>query len=214
MKNVLNITDMVPLPKMTEKNYKLFVYRLVDTDPNKYIFVDVLKTFLTLADIRLSFDTDFPDGEIPIFDMTGYSLKHAYNVNLPILKKYMMYTQEAHPVRLKQIHVINVPPFLDKTLTIVKPFIKSEVSAMLHFHQPNSTTLFEHVPKELLPEEYGGTAGTLADIKKIWIDKLYNSRNYLLDDSKWKVHESKRPTENNNNVKFGLKGTFRNLEID
>ncbi|KAF5282987.1 hypothetical protein FQA39_LY04858 [Lamprigera yunnana] len=216
MKHILNITDMVPLPKLTKDDYKLFIYRLADPDPDKYVFADALKTFLTLADVRLTFDEEVPKGEVPIFDMAGFTLKHAYKVQLPVLKKYMVYTQEAHPVRLKQIHVINVPPFLDKVLVLVKPLMKSEVSAMLHFHQPNSSTLYDYIPKELLPEEYGGDIGKLADIKKEWIQKLYNSRKFLLDDSRWKVDEAKRPIDSNHNHKmlFGVKGSFRSLEID
>lgn len=122
---------MVPLPKLTKDNYKLFIYRLADPDPDKYNFVDALKTFLAVADVRLATDPDFPDGEVPIFDMAGFSLRHATKVVLPVLKKYMVYTQEAHPVQLKQIHVVNVPSFIDKVLAIVKPFMRSEVAAMV-----------------------------------------------------------------------------------
>lgn len=84
---------MIPLPKLTDKNYKLFIYRLADSDPDKYIFADALKTFFAVADVRMLCDPEFSDGEIPIFDMTGFTLRHASKVNLPILKKYMVYTQ-------------------------------------------------------------------------------------------------------------------------
>ncbi|KAK5649940.1 hypothetical protein RI129_000969 [Pyrocoelia pectoralis] len=215
MQNILNITDMIPLPNLTKENYKLFIYRLADPDPEKYIFSDALKTFLALADVRLNFSDDFSDGEIPIFDMSGFSLKHVYKVQLPILKKYMVYTQEAHPVRLKQIHIINVPPFLDKAMAFVKPLMKSEVSSMLHFHQPQSTTLYKHIPQELLPEEYGGTVGKLSDIKNAWVKKVCDSRQFLLDDTRWKVDESKRPSESKYGKQFfDLQGSFRSLDID
>ncbi|KAB0790242.1 hypothetical protein PPYR_15425, partial [Photinus pyralis] len=217
IENILNITDMVPLPKLTRENYKIFIYRLTDSDPEKYIFADALKTFLAVADLRLNFSDDFPDGEIPIFDMSGFTLKHLYKVQLPILKKYMVYTQEAHPVRLKQIHVVNVSPFLDKAMAIVKPFMKTEVSAMLHFHQPNSTTLYKYIPQELLPEEYGGRVGKISDIKAALIRKMCDndSRNFFLDDSRWNVDESKRPVENKHGKQFfGLQGSFRTLTID
>lgn len=91
--NFLPCRDLVPLPKVTSKNYKLFIYRLADPDPDKFIFVDVLKTFLTVADVRLLTDPDFPDGEVPIFDMTGFTLRHAAKFTLPLIKKYMTYSQ-------------------------------------------------------------------------------------------------------------------------
>lgn len=82
-----------------------------------------------VADVRLITldDGGITDGEIPIFDMTGFSLKHITKIVLSSLRVYMKYTQEAHPVRLKQIHVINCSSFLDRVMTLIKPFIKGEV---------------------------------------------------------------------------------------
>lgn len=39
--------------------------------------------------------------------------------------------QEAHPVKLRQIHIINAVPLLDKMLAFIRPFMKSEVAAMV-----------------------------------------------------------------------------------
>lgn len=84
---------MVPLPKPTKDNYKVFIYRLVDPDPEKYSFVDSLKTFFMTADTRMVNEVEFHDGEVPIFDMENFSLKHLTKIVLPVLKKYMLYTQ-------------------------------------------------------------------------------------------------------------------------
>lgn len=86
-------SDLVPLPKVTSNNYKLFIYRLADFDPDKFVFADAVKTFLTVADVRLLSDPEFPDGEVPIFDMAGFSLRHATKFTLPLIKKYMAYSQ-------------------------------------------------------------------------------------------------------------------------
>lgn len=82
-----------------------------------------------VADVRLvtKDKNGLSDGEIPIFDMAGFSLRHLTKLVLSSMRIYMKYTQEAHPVRLKQIHVINCSSYLDRILSIVKPFIKSEV---------------------------------------------------------------------------------------
>lgn len=84
---------MVPLPKLTENNYKLYIYRLANSDPDKYQFVDSLKTFFMVADVRMVSEDVFPDGEVPIFDMSGYTLRHLSKVVLPLMKKYMVYSQ-------------------------------------------------------------------------------------------------------------------------
>lgn len=46
----------------------------------------------------------------------------------------------------------------------------------IHFHYPNSNTLDEFVPKDLLPNEYGGQGGTIEDIKNDWIKRIEDKR--------------------------------------
>lgn len=84
---------MIPLPTLTKENYKVFIYRLADTNADKFIFNDAVKTFLMVSDVRLIYEKDFPAGEVPIFDMAGFSLRHLTKILLPTLKKYMIYTQ-------------------------------------------------------------------------------------------------------------------------
>lgn len=84
---------MVPLPILTENKHKLFIYRLADTDPEMYQYTDIVKTFFMVSDVRMVTEKNIPEGEVPIFDMSGYSLRHLAKISLPIVKKYMMYTQ-------------------------------------------------------------------------------------------------------------------------
>lgn len=84
---------MVPLPKLTDKNYKLLLYRLVDPDPEKFTYADSVKSFYMVSDVRMLVEKEFPEGEVPIFDMAGMSWKHITKMPLPIVKKYMVYSQ-------------------------------------------------------------------------------------------------------------------------
>lgn len=79
----------------------------------------------------------------------------------------------------------------------------------------NITTLYEYVPKHLLPTEYGGEAGSVAEIMGYWEDKLLEYRDYLLEESKFGTEENKRavPSELAQTV-YGLTGVFKKLEID
>lgn len=128
---------------------------------------------------------EIADGEIPIFDMAGVTWKHLTKVILSTLKIGMKYAQEAHCIRLKQIHVINCSPMLEKIMFLVKPFVKTEFYEMLHFHLPDSDTLDKFVPKELLPNEYGGQAGSIVDLKAEALKRVeglrYNYFYFLLD---------------------------------
>jgi hypothetical protein len=44
---------------------------------------------------------------------------------------YFLLLQEAIPIRLKQVHVINAPAYISKIHAICKPFIKTEVAKLV-----------------------------------------------------------------------------------
>lgn len=46
----------------------------------------------------------------------------------------------------------------------IKPFLKKKISDRMHFHPDGLESLYKFVPKEILPEEYGGNAGKLQEI--------------------------------------------------
>ncbi|XP_055374812.1 alpha-tocopherol transfer protein-like [Condylostylus longicornis] len=209
---VLQTTDMLILPGVTPSGNKLLFYRLVDLNPENFAFTESIKMFFMFADLRFIVPdpNGISSGEVPIFDMAGFSLKHLTRVVMSSLRVYMKFTQEAHPVRLKEIHVINCPSYLDKVLMIVKPFIKSEVFKLVKFHIPDSDTFYKYVPKEMLPNEYGGVAGDIKSIKEKWIALLKDYRHYLSNEKNWKVNEQLRKSSKNTT----FVDSFKTLEID
>lgn len=132
-------------------------------------------------------DEFISNGEIQICDIGDYTLSHMARISFTALRMYMNFLQEAYPVRLRAMHIINCPPFLNKMVSIVKPFIHEDVYKMIHFHTEGMDSLYEKVPRHMLPDEYGGNAGDIKDIKKIWTDKLKVKRDYLMDVRQWKM---------------------------
>lgn len=84
--------------------------------------------------------------------MKGVTIWHLFKISLSTLRLYFKYTQEAHPIRAKQIHVYNCTSLLNRIMSLIKPLLKPEVAARFHFHEPDSDTLFEFVPRDMLPE--------------------------------------------------------------
>lgn len=61
----------------------------------QFDFNDVIKTFFIIADLRM-IQPDVPmndGGDVPIFDMNGFTLRHMTKVVLSTLRVYMRYTQ-------------------------------------------------------------------------------------------------------------------------
>jgi len=101
--------------------------------------------------------------------------------------------------------LINVSSVLSKVLLVLKPFMNKSVSQMLNFHLPNTTALYDYVSQDLLPNEYGGKAGSMKDIKKSYVKQLEEHREYLTSDMYWKPRDSNNNSQNSH---------FSSLDID
>ena len=57
-----------------------------------------------------------------------------------------------------QIHVINAPRVFQMLYSMAKPFLHQRTTDAIMFHA-DYNCLYQHVDKEILPNEYGGSAG-------------------------------------------------------
>lgn len=53
---------------------------------------------------------------------------HLTRVNLSSIRKFFAYLQDGVPGKLRAIHVLNAVYFIDKILSMIKPFMNAEVS--------------------------------------------------------------------------------------
>lgn len=92
-------------------------------------------------------------GLVIVSDMGGCQFGHIAKLGLVHLKKFFFYFQvsnwrdcfvsfqfekcfqEAMPVRIKGLHFINCPSFMDKILALIKPFMKKELLNMVRLHK-------------------------------------------------------------------------------
>lgn len=61
----------------------------------------------------------------------------------------------------------------------------------MHFYLSADETFYEHVPKDMMPFEYGGKAGKLCDLRELWQQRLKEQRSYLMDPEYWVIDNSK-----------------------
>jgi hypothetical protein len=72
-------------------------------------------------------------------------------------------------------HFINCSPIVSKLIDLIKPFMNKEVKESLHFHS-RMETLYEKLPRELLPDELGGSSGAIDDIFEDWLKVIMTKR--------------------------------------
>lgn len=79
----------------------------------------------------------------------------------------------------------------------------------------NIDSLYEYIPKKLLPKEYGGEVGSIDEIMDHWQKKLMEHREYLLEEGSFGTDENKRSVHSDLAQSiYGLQGTFKQLEFD
>uniref|UniRef100_A0A182NNE8 CRAL-TRIO domain-containing protein n=1 Tax=Anopheles dirus TaxID=7168 RepID=A0A182NNE8_9DIPT len=176
-----------------------------DRDVFSEAFQTAHRIMLTMClDLWVKLDGN-ANGHVMLQDMQGMHLGHMTKMNMAAAKKHMFYVQEALPIRLKQLHVINAVPFMSRLMLLVRPFMRKDVQEMINIHV-DIGTLHQSVPVECLPSEYGGTAGTFQELHESFKEKLCaNSGWFRSEESQNLVDEAKRPPKPKRYM-FGLFG--------
>lgn len=212
-------TNRDPLSPSIQETMKIVKMAVYETTDKKHIWIWQVNDpgfdrFETLHDSRLfllTADTWFltdrlADDDIVIVDVKDFNYKFITKYNSILGKTISKYQGGAMPMRLKQIHVINTPLIVDKIYSLFKPLLKSDVKEKIHFHTPNSNTLFDYVHKDDLPKDLGGIRDSLDIYTKKMKEMMLTKRDVLARDDLWRKNTAKPEADNAK--------SFRNLGID
>ncbi|XP_044268971.1 alpha-tocopherol transfer protein-like [Tribolium madens] len=213
-KRISNSLFASVLTKKTPEGYAVLMMRLLDEKLEVFNCTTFLNYIIMIATLYLH-QNGYQNGAVAIFDMKGFGLGHATRLNLNVIKHALNFIQDGLPVRIKGVHVINALPLADKILAMLKPFIKGDLYNMIQFHPPGSETLYKHVPKECLPEEYGGQLSSMQTLNEETVSNVFDHFDFYKWHDQQKVDESRRISKSKFvNEGFGVDGTFKKLEID
>lgn len=160
-----------PLPGLTKDGCRAIVMRGKRKDILTPNVPNLMKLVMMIGDIRLKEEIHGVAGDIYILDASVATPSHFARFTPTIMKKFLVCVQEAYPVKLKQVHVINISPLVDTIINFVKPFLKEKIRNRIFMHS-KLEDLYEYVPREILPIEYGGDAGPIQAIHGINIELI------------------------------------------
>ncbi|XP_069951886.1 retinol-binding protein pinta isoform X4 [Cherax quadricarinatus] len=213
---ILELGMFLPLPGYDNEGRKVVIIRTALHDPKVTSMEEVFKATHLISDVLWMEDEQMSvTGVVQLLDMADVTPAHGMQMTPALVKKAMTIWQEGYPMRPKGLHYINTPAAFDTVFNIFKSFMKEKMRKRVHIHGTDMESLYRHVPKSVLPVEYGGTNGTIEEITKYWIERLDARRDWLLEDEKYVVDESKRPGKAKTSAElFGLEGSFRKLNVD
>nr|XP_022911953.1 retinol-binding protein pinta-like [Onthophagus taurus] len=216
IQELLKLGIFLPLIK-TESADSPRVIIVRHADPVIHKGKDVCKVHGMMSDILINEDDQsLIAGAVFLQDMSGFSAADMIHADLPLTKKVMTFFEGAYPQRPQVMHFINLPSIFESAFSMIKPFMKEEMLKRFVIHKTtNMDEIFKHIPKSILPNEYGGDGGPIQDLIDYWKIKVDSYAEWFKEDAKYKSDESKRigkpKTESD---LFGIEGSFRKLDVD
>lgn len=106
------------------------VGQLVDTDPSHFFYNEHLAANIMTYDEFIWTHGSTP-GIIGVMDGSNMTFGHMGRINIATMKKMTCYVQDALPIRLKALHVINMSPIVQKCFDMIKPCIQEKMMNMV-----------------------------------------------------------------------------------
>ncbi|KAI8432592.1 hypothetical protein MSG28_013579 [Choristoneura fumiferana] len=121
-------------------------------------------------------------GVMAIIDLEGVTMGHFLQMTPLQMKKMTVVGQDATPFRMKGVHYLNTPPGFETVFNAMKALLNEKNKSRLYVHNKNYEAMYKHIPKEVLPAEYGGTAGTDKEIIGYWKNKVQEYSHWLEEE--------------------------------
>lgn len=208
LRSILKMGLMVPLPGYDQQGRKVIFGRLGAWNPATHRPEDLFKAAGMLFDaLFLDDEQTTIKGIVQANDMTGLTLAHVTSLPLTLVKRVLRAWQDGYPLRPKAVHYVYTPSAFEALFNLFKPFMPEKMKKRIHIHGSDMDSLQRSVPREMLPQEYGGTAGTLASIADYWVGRIDHHRAWFLQDERHCADPKRQRSD------FS-EGSFRKLEFD
>ncbi|RZF31913.1 hypothetical protein LSTR_LSTR013311 [Laodelphax striatellus] len=198
------------LPKLTPQGDRVSILKIFDSDVSKFNPVQLFKTAFMQLDCHLP--EDLCRRHILVYDMKGGSIGHVGTLTIPVVKKFFTSGLVGMPTRYTGFHVVNAPTFAESFISLTKSFLKDKLAKRVHVHS-DVASLHQHIPKEILPEESGGTySKTMSQLRDISFGAMKEHREWFQKQEQMVADESKRLGKIHS--EDHLEGSFRKINID
>lgn len=139
-----------------------------------YGLISIYRSILITLEYLINEVQNQANGFVVIVDWTEFTFRQSMNLKPSVLKLMIEGLQDCFPARFKGIHFIGQPWYVETAITFIKPFLKDKTKERIYVHGNNLSTLFEYVPRDILPTEMGGEQGGYNP--QVWLKKMYHNQ--------------------------------------
>lgn len=139
-----------------------------------YGLISIYRSILYMLEYLINEIQNQANGFVVIVDWTEFTFRQSFNLKPSVLKLMIEGLQDCYPVRFKGIHFLGQPWYVETAITCIKPFLKDKTKERIYVHGNNLSTLFEYVPRDILPAEMGGEQASYNP--QVWLKKMYHNQ--------------------------------------
>nr|XP_012222899.1 PREDICTED: alpha-tocopherol transfer protein-like [Linepithema humile] len=132
-------------------------------------------------------------GYVAYIDLDLVHMGHVTQMRPNILRNMIHTWQDCFPLEIQSVNFINTPEIVHVVLRILKHFMNENLKQRVHIYPKKKMhNYFNDISANILPVEYGGTDGTIVELKDYWKKELEENRDWIIDDEKYKLVSKKK----------------------
>ncbi|KAH9637002.1 hypothetical protein HF086_016284 [Spodoptera exigua] len=152
----------VPLPKLHPVDQsRVMVTQFLTDKLDPFSILSYFRYCFLIGEYRINYD--YTPSERFVIDLTNIHFGLLSKLNPIVIKKSEVLCTEGIGTKIKGIHILNAPPFIDKLIFILKQALREKVANRVHVHS-SYEDLQKHIPREILPKDYGGDDQSVAKL--------------------------------------------------
>ncbi|OQR71684.1 alpha-tocopherol transfer protein-like, partial [Tropilaelaps mercedesae] len=172
-RHVLELPIFTVMPRVNHDSTTIVVITYKHYDISKFNFLDVITMGSLLCSYLLRDPYIQVHGVRCVVDYSGLQANCLKAVPFKYIKvsvstiwlivnvmAIVIGIRDGCPARIRGIHQIHIPGFLQVLLYTIKPLLNRKLSSRTYFHT-NMADLYKYIDPEILPEELGGGAGPM-----------------------------------------------------
>ncbi|XP_075983988.1 retinaldehyde-binding protein 1-like [Anticarsia gemmatalis] len=202
------------MPRLTKDNYRVYCVKLASSNFDSTMLFDFHRFAILMSEYVKS--NDYSHGFVCVLDCRDVNIVNVVTkINVLDLRNSMSVLMEGYGMRVKGIHIISSSKMIDTFVSLLKQVISAKIANRINVHA-TVEALHEHVPKDILPQEYGGNEKPLREVHENWLNVLSQKENvaFFREICKAGTNEKFRLTANYNDQILGMPGSFRTLTVD
>ncbi|XP_076164305.1 retinol-binding protein pinta isoform X2 [Ptiloglossa arizonensis] len=188
LQELFEIGILLPLKKLDNEGRMVVIIRAAAHTPSRHTMSDMLKAALMTLDLALKeHEMVTVHGITAILDIGGMTYEHVIQLSPSVIKSLVHAWQGCYPVRIHSLNFINAQRFVNVVLNIFRSFMNSKLKNRVHVYARGKLKLEETLPIDILPEEYGGTDGTVKELSEYWKRIVENNKEWFTEEEKYKL---------------------------